>query len=283
MFEYVAPSSAFAQTSLEAACAHVTDVGAKKIDLWSVQGICDHLPPNEPRVDLRRVRRALDHAGLALHSLSVYFATPEVTLARLEQLAELGGKMLVCNSRTGRGDTPADAVRRCEEFVKRAESLGVTYAVENHDGSAFDSLEQIHEVLAAFPGKSFGVALAPVHCWKRRANTADFIRSLKDRIALYYAWDWGTKAEQDFRDASEQLPGTGILDFPSMFSALRDTEHAAPLCLFAHGLESWQPADAVTAMKRSLQWCREIEKKLLDNGGADIPVCRPCASPGRQE
>lgn len=262
MFEYVTPSSAFAQTSLEAACAHVAAVGVKKLDLWSVQGICGHLPPNEARVDMKRVRRALNDAGLALHALSTYFATPEVTLARLEQLAELGGKMLVCNSMTAHGDTPADVIRRCEPFVKRAESLGVTYAVENHDGSAFDSLDQIHEVLAAFPSESFGVALAPVHCWKRRADTADFIRSLSGRIALYYAWDWGMKAEKDFHDASEQLPGTGILDFPSMFSALREIEFSAPLCLFAHGLETWKPADAIAAMKRSLAWCRQIEKTL---------------------
>jgi len=161
MFDYLASSIAFAHVSLEEACARVAALGLKRIDLWFVSGMCEHLPPNATRLDLPRIRKALKDSGLACHALSVYGASHEVTLARLEQLAELGGKVLVRDSQTGAKDAPQDVVERLLPFLKHAEQLGVVYAPENHWATAFDSIAQMLYVIEALPSKHLGVAYGP--------------------------------------------------------------------------------------------------------------------------
>lgn len=261
MFEYLASSIAFAHVPLEEACARVAALGLKRVDLWFVKGMCEHLPPGETKLDLPRIRKALQAHGLACHALSVYGASREVTLARLEQLAELGGKVLVRDSQSGAEDEPGVVVERCREFVAAAERLGVVYAPENHARTAFDALAQMRHVVDALPSPHLGVAYAPIHSHNRGEDPAAAIHALGQRIALYYAWDWGPVATKHWKNPADQLPGTGVLDFSAMFRALQETRHAQPLCLFAHGIEDWPAARAEDGLRKALEFCRRVERE----------------------
>lgn len=261
MFEYGTSSIGFARVSLEEACARVAALGLKHIDLWFVKGMCEHLPPGQAALDMPRLRRALSNNGLACHAFSVFGSSKEVTLARMEQLAELGGKYLVRDPLTNGKEHPQDAVDRMLPFVEKAKSLNVAFAPENHADSAFDSLEQIRYVLDALPSKHLSVAYAPIHSYKRKEDPTACIREIASRIGFCYAWDWGAAAEKHWRDPSDQLPGTGDLDFSSMFRALKETGYREPLCLFAHGIEDWPAQQAEDGLRKALVFCRQAEPK----------------------
>ena len=261
-FEYLASSIAFARVSLEESCARVAALGLRSIDLWFVKGMCEHLPPEQAALDLPRIRRALQAHGLRLHALSVYGASTEVTFARLEQLAELGGSILVRDAMSGGQSDPRIVVEKARPFVERAEKLGVLFAPENHGATAFDSIAQLQHVTAALPSPHFGVAYAPIHTHRLKEDPAAAVRALGARIALCYAWDWGASADAHWKDPREQLPGTGGLDFPALFSALREAGQARALCLFAHGIEEWPAAQAEEGLRQALAFCREVESSV---------------------
>ena len=89
MFEYTASTIAFAHQPLEEAFDRIARLGLKKVDLWSVKGICEQLPPDDVKWDLARIRRALAASGLSLHALSVYHVSEEIAQARLLRLFDL--------------------------------------------------------------------------------------------------------------------------------------------------------------------------------------------------
>ncbi|MCW8131364.1 MAG: sugar phosphate isomerase/epimerase [Planctomycetota bacterium] len=262
MFDYFASSVAFGKVSLEEACARIAALGLKEIDLWFVGGMCEHLPPNQASLDTARIRRALSASGLRCHAMSVYGASQEVTLARLEQLAELGGTYLVRDSQTNGKERPQDVVDRLLPYLEKAKALNVVYAPENHCDTAFDALEQMRYVVNAAPSPHLAVAYAPIHSYKRKEDPAACIRALGKDLGLFYAWDWGPAAEKHWRDVTDQCPGTGKLNFAEMFAALRAIHYPRPLCLFAHGLEDIPAQQAEDAMRKSLAYCRGVEAGL---------------------
>ena len=143
MFEYLASTVAFAHVSLEEACDAIASLGLKKVDLWFVKGMCEHLPPTETQLDVPRIRRALENSGLSCHALSVYGASTEVAIARLEQLKELGGEVLVRDAMSSGKSDPQIVVECCKPLLKKAEEFGVVLAPENHcDRALFRTADQ---------------------------------------------------------------------------------------------------------------------------------------------
>ncbi|MCZ7648377.1 MAG: sugar phosphate isomerase/epimerase [Planctomycetota bacterium] len=261
MFEYLAPSYAFAGVSLEEACDRVAALGLRKIDLWFVGGMCEHLPPKQRELDLPRIRRALAHAGLGCHALSIYGGgmTRELQLARLEQLRELGGRCLIRGSSK---QSAEEVIEEARPVVERAEALGVEYLLENHNHSGFDRVADIEQVLGAYAGRALGLAFAPNHLHFQGEQPEQVIGRVAERIGMFYAWDWGAPTAEIWRDPSHQLAGTGQLDFPAMFRALKTAGHARPQCLFAHGIEHWPAQQAEDGLRRALAFCREVEREL---------------------
>ena len=262
MFEYFASSVAFGERPFAEACAALRQVGCTEVDIWSVANWCDHIPPTELSPDLADVKRALSNNQLTCRAISAYGKdSDEMLLARLEHLAELGGKALV------RGSAPDEVtVKEFAEsfmpFVRRAEELGVQIAIENHRGHVINTIASMRELLTRVESPALGIAFAPIHVHMAQENIAEAIHAVGDRIGLFYAWDWGPTADENWRDPQEQVPGTGVIDFHAMFRALTDIGYQDPLCLFAHGLEYERPEDAVIALQSGLRYCQQVERDL---------------------
>lgn len=262
MFEYLASSVAFGEQPFADACAALRKLGVKEVDIWSVANWCDHIPPNELSPNLAQVKSTLDDFQLSCRAISAYGKdSDEMLLARLEHLAELGGKMLV------RGSAPDEiTVKEFADgfmpFVRRAEELGVQIAIENHRGHVINTITSMRELLARVESPGLGIAFAPIHVHMAQENIAEAIRAVGDRIGLFYAWDWGPTADKNWKDPQEQVPGTGVIDFHAMFRTLSEIGHESPLCLFAHGLEYERPEDAVIALQSGLRHCQQVERDL---------------------
>lgn len=262
MFSYFASSVAFGEQPFAHACAALRNLGVNEVDIWSVANWCNHLPPEEPEPDLEVVKRTLDEYQLSCRAISAYGKdSDEMLLARLEHLAALGGKALV------RGSAPDDiTVKEFADgflpFVRRAEELGVQISIENHRGHVVNTIASMQELLARIESPALGIAIAPIHVHIAQESIAEAIHAVGDRIGLFYAWDWGPTADQNWRDPQEQVPGTGVIDFHAMFRALNDIAYQDPLCLFAHGLEYERTEDAVIALQAGLEYCQKVERDL---------------------
>ena len=111
--------------------------------------------------------------------------------------------------------------------------------------------------------EGLGIALAPIHLHNRGERTEDAIRALgKEKIALFYAWDWGPTAVQNWKDPQEQIPGSGEIDFRPILEALREIEYDKPLCIFAHGVEHESVEYGIDAIRRGIAYLREVESVL---------------------
>ena len=262
MFDYFASSVAFGERPFAEACAALRKLDINEVDIWSVANWCDHIPPNDPKPDLAAVKRTLGEYALSCRAISAYGRdSDDMLLARLEHLAELGGKVLV------RGSGPeeltvAEFAQSFMPFVRRAEELGVQIGIENHRGSVINSIASMRELLARIESPALGIAFAPIHVHMAQENIPEAIYAVRDRIALCYAWDWGPTADEFWKDPQEQVPGTGVIDFHAMFRTLTDIGYQDPLCLFAHGLEYERTEDAVIALQSGLRYCQQVERDL---------------------
>ena len=262
MFDYMASSVAFAERPIAEACAALREVGCNEIDIWSVAGWCEHLPPDEPNPDLESIKRTLSEHSLTCRAISAYGKESDaMLLARLEHLAALGGKALVRAS----GPEEMTVVAFADwiaPFVRRAEDLGVQIAIENHRNMVINTTASLKELVARVESPALGIAFAPIHIHMAQEDIAAAIHAVRDRIALFYAWDWGQSADKNWKDPQEQVPGSGVLDFHAMFRALSEIGYADPLCLFAHGLEHERSKDAIVALKSGRAYCQGVERDL---------------------
>ncbi len=262
MFDYFASSVAFAEQSFGDACAGLQEAGVREVDIWSVANWCAHLPPDDANPDLGAVKSALDAHGQSCRAISAYGKdTEDMVLARLDHLAALGGKVLVRGS--GPEDmTVAEFADSFMPYVRRAEELGVQIGIENHRGSVINSTASMRELLERVESPALSIAFAPIHVHMAQEDIPEAIRAVAGRISLFYAWDWGPTAEKFWKDPQEQIPGTGVIDFPAMFRTLHEIGYTDPLCIFAHGLEYERAADAIVALRAGRSYCQQVEREL---------------------
>ena len=147
---------------------------------------------------------------------------------------------------------------RIRPLVRQAAGLGVRLAIENHGRATVDSLASMVELAERLPDPAFGYALAPIHLWNRGEDTAEAVRRLRERIAFMYIWDWGPTAQARWKDPQEPFVGTGRIDFPPVFAALRAIDYDRPLCVFAHGPEHWPPERTTPELGAALARARAL-------------------------
>jgi sugar phosphate isomerase/epimerase len=237
---------------LERACAEIASLGLPAVDIWHVRGWCEHLAGGT-----QAVAATLRRHGLRLEAISAYNTPLEEVRRLLPVLAELGGHALVTGSAPPEVSVAefAEAVR---PLAREAATLGVRLAIENHGHATIDSLASMLELLGRVPEEGLGIALAPIHLWSRGESTAEAVRRLRGRIAFMYLWDWGPSAARNWKDPSEQLLGTGRIDFRPVAAALAEVGYGRPLCLFAHGPEHWPPERTTRELRAALERARAL-------------------------
>ncbi len=265
MFEYFGSSVAFATLPFAGACRALADCGFDEVDIWSTSNWCEHLPPDQPALDIAAVQAMLTANRLHCQAISVYGNPWDICAARLEQLAALGGTALVRGAE--RGIDVATFAERLRPVADRARDLGVTLAIENHLDTCIDTTASMIELVERIDHPGLGIALAPIHIYRLNEDVAAAIRALGNRIALFYAWDWGPTAETNWKDPHEQIPGRGKIDFPPIFRALHDIGYPRKLCLFAHGLEHQPVLEAQKMIREGVRFCQECDRSA--NGSYD--------------
>lgn len=253
MFEYGTASVLYGEQSLETACREIAGLGIRHLDLWHVDGWCEHLAGG-----IDAVRATLDRHDMKLESISVYGAALDKVKHLLDCLHVLGGHALVMGSPGP--DTSVEAfAKQVAPLADYASRLGVTLAIENHGSAVIDSTQSMIELMDMIPAPGLGIALAPIHLHRRSESTADAIRALKERVALMYLWDWGPSADAHWKDPAEQFVGTGVIQFPPIIEALLEIGYDRPLDIFAHGPEHWPPAKTTERLKIALDTARKLE------------------------
>ena len=261
MFDYFTSSVLLAEQSFDTACRVIAGCGIKELDIWSIKGWCEHMPPLAPELDIAPIRETLDKHHLHCRAFSMYASSDDIVRSRFKPLHDLGGKVFVRGS-----DKPTVSVKdfaaRVRSLAEAAHDFGVTLAIENHANAVIDSIASMVELCERVNHPGLGIALAPIHLHRRKEETADAIRKLgREHIPLFYAWDWGPTADKFWKDPQEQVPGRGVIPFKPMLKALADIKYDKPLCVFAHGVEHKDIAYAEKAIRDGIAHCKACEPK----------------------
>ncbi|MBI2193931.1 MAG: sugar phosphate isomerase/epimerase [Planctomycetes bacterium] len=260
MLTYLTSSVLYGEQTFDTACREIASAGIRLIDIWGLPGWCDHLNLKNPKVDLAAVQSTLRKHGLDCHAISAYGNPVELVMERLETLKALGGYALVRGS-AGPDVSVKSFADSLLPLVKRAEALGVTLAIENHGQAAIDSIDSMVELCRLVPSPGLGIALAPIHLYRRNERTEDAVQALRGRIAFFYAWDWGPSADKNWKDPAEQFPGTGKVDLRTAIRALKQVQYPRPLGIFAHGPEHRPVEWTSRALKQAIAYCHQLDRE----------------------
>ena len=169
----------YGEQTLNRACREIASAGLSHVDLWHVEGWCEHLADGP-----ERVVETLDRHALAPQAITAFRASPEQQAALLPVLQQLGGEVLITGS--GPEDQSVDAfAEEIRPVVVRATELGVTLAIENHARACIDSIASMTELMELLPQSGLGIALAPIHLYNRDESTVDALYALRNRVTLF--------------------------------------------------------------------------------------------------
>jgi sugar phosphate isomerase/epimerase len=119
----------------------------------------------------------------------------------------------------------------------------VQVAIENHSSTLINEPDAIRWLRDFSAGKPLGIALAPYHLPQDPELMAGLIRELDDRLALFYAWEYGRGCMKPMPLEEElmQLPGRGSLDWAPLLRALRDIRFSGWTEIFMHPTPRGRP------------------------------------------
>jgi sugar phosphate isomerase/epimerase len=227
-FKYAVASSLYGGLSLDEILPEVGKQGSAVIDLWPRR----HGTQREEADAWGRERlvRTLERHGVTLGLTTRFDLGPF-------GLGEAGLK----------GAALKDAVRRFVEAMQptldRAGAAGVQVAIENHSSTLINEPDAIRWLRDFSAGKPLGIALAPYHLPQDPELMAGLIRELDDRLALFYAWEYGRGCMKPMPLEEElmQLPGRGSLDWAPLLRALRDIRFSGWTEIFMHPTPRGRP------------------------------------------
>ena len=241
---YILSSSMYGTLPLTAIMPEVRKISASTIDIW-------------PRVHGNQ-REQMEEMGhdkftvlLKLHNVRLgcitrYDLGPFRLQSEMKTCAKLGGNLLVSGGSgpSGlEGNELKAAVKMFAEKMKlhvaAAEAAGVTIGIENHGNNLINTPDSLKWFAEFAPSKNIGVAMAPYHL-ETLGQTADdlarLIRSLGNRIVMFYAWQHGMGCHKKLPKEQEllQMPGRGKLDFTPMLQALKAVNYTGYTSIFMH-------------------------------------------------
>ncbi len=131
----------------------------------------------------------------------------------------------------------ASFIEKLQPHLAVAEETGVTVAIENHGNNLIDSPDSLKWLADLRRSKHLAIALAPYHLPQNEKLLADLIRTRGNRIAMFYAWQYGMGCTKKLPKAQEllQMPGRGRLDFkPLLVAALTQINYHGWTEIFIH-------------------------------------------------
>lgn len=255
---YLLASCLYGYAPLAEILPEVPKTGATAIDLWPQV----HGNQREQLAEMgeEQFSRLAAAHGVRLGCITQYKLGPFGLQEEMRLAHRLGCRTIVTGAQGPKGLQGAALKAAVAEFVDRlrphlsvAEETGVTIAIENHGDNLIESPDAIQWLVDLRPSPQLAIALAPYHLPQDEQLLAGLIRNLGDRIAVFYAWQYGMGCHQKLPKEQEllQMPGRGMLDFRPLLAALRSISYGGWTEIFMHpvprGIPILEPAAAVTA------------------------------------
>ena len=257
MLKLAFSTNAFKQTTLEAALKTIADIGYAGAEILA--DVPHAYPPEMPdsRVLALRKLMALRHLQVSNVNAFTLFALGDTyhptwieddedlrsqrishTVNCIELTHALGGKTISLQPGGPQGALDrAVALGRyragLEEVLPLAEELGITLMIEPEPGLIIQHAQECVELLTAInhPNLKMNCDLGHFYCVDE--DPAEVIRQCAPWIAHVHLEDIA-----ESRVHQHLVPGTGAMDFPAIFAALRDIKYAGWVTVELYPYES---------------------------------------------
>ncbi len=255
---YLLGSCLYGYTDVKTILPEVRKTGATAIDVWpKVHG--------NQREQLEAMGETafaslLKQHHITLGCLTQYKLGPFGLQDEMRLAQRLGCHTIVTGSRGPRGLKGSELKSAVAKFIEQmkphleiAASTGVTIAIENHGHALIESPDSMKWLAELAPNKHLAIAFAPYHLPQNEKLLADLIRTVGNRVAVFYAWQHGMGCMKKLPKEQEllQMPGRGSLDFAPILKALADINYQGWTEIFMHpvprGIPILEPTSAVTA------------------------------------
>ncbi len=239
---YILSSAMYGKMSLETILPEVKKTGASAIDIWC-------LPHGDQREQLDKMGREkfaamLKEHGVQLGVLTRYPLGPFRLQDEMKACKQLGGKVVLCGTTRPSEPKGAEAKKAVKGFlekmkphVAKAEEVGVTIAVENHDKQLLYHPDSLRYFAEFNKSKHLGVAFAPHHLHKFVSEIPKLIEDLgADNLPFMYGQEHseGIRKKSPKEIEMQQMPGFGSLDYKPILAALRKVKFKGFFEIFMH-------------------------------------------------
>ena len=262
---YAIASSMYGCLPLSEVVAGAKEVGDGRIDLWP----------------LRHANQREQAAEMGMAAFKDLLLTHEVELAlttrydlgpfglrdEFEYVRSMGGRLVVSGSQKEGHDLQGVELKQAvQNFVERmkpevdlAAAMGITIGIENHASALISSVDSILWLAEFSPSSHLGVALAPYHLPDDNQVISSLIRSVGNKLALFYAWQHGMGCMEKLPKDQElmQLPGRGQMDFRPILEALKEIQYTNLVEIFMHPVPRGIPIlDDASGTTKTIQEAR---------------------------
>ncbi len=239
---YILSSAMYGKMPLSTILPQVHKTGATHIDIW-------RLPHGDQREQIDKMGTDAFAALLKKHDVNLGISTcyplgPFRLAKEMAFVKRLGGRFVLCGT-TGpsepKGAQAKAAVKafleKMKPHVSKAEELGVTIAVENHDRQLLYHPDSLRYFAEFNTSKRLGVAFAPHHLHKFVPDIPKVIEALgKDNLPFIYGQEHseGIRKKAPKHIEMQQMPGFGSLDYRPILASLKKVDFDGFFEIFMH-------------------------------------------------
>jgi len=246
---YILSSSMYGTLPLKEILPELAKTGAETIDIWPrVHGNQrEQIEEMGHEAFSKMLRSHKTSKGiLRMGCITRYDLGPFGLQKEMAFAKKFGTKVMVCGGRGKRGLKGAELKAEVKNFTElmkphlaAAEAAGLTIAIENHSSNLINTPDSLKWLAEFAPSKHLGIALAPYHLERLgvdAAGHASLIKALGNRIAMFYAWQYGMGCHKKLPKEQEllQMPGRGKLDFKPILGALKAIGYNGLTSIFMH-------------------------------------------------
>ncbi len=269
--KYILGSPMYGYARLEDIVPEVCKTGATAIDIWpKVHG---NQREQLDEMGEERFATLLRAHGVALGCITQYKLGPFGLQDEMRLARRLGCRLMVTGGKGPRGLAGKELKAAVAAFLEQmkphlavAEETGVTIALENHGNNLVESPDSLKWIAELAPSANLGIALAPYHLPQDEASLAQLIRTLGNRIKMFYAWQHGMGCMTKRPKEQEllQMPGRGPLDFAPLLDALGDIAYTGFTEIFMHPVPRGVPIlEGVSAVTGEINRSRRYLESCL--------------------
>lgn len=266
---YMLGSCMYGYTDVREIAPEVRRTGATAIDIWpKVHG---NQREQLDRIGEEAFATLLQENDISLGCITQYKLGPFGLKDELPLAQRLGCSTIVTGGKGPKGLSGDELRAAVGRFVEQmqphlalAQQHGVTIAIENHASNLFESADALKWLTDLCPNPHLGVALAPYHLPQNEDELAGLIRSLGNRIRVFYAWQHGMGCMKKLPKEQEllQMPGRGSLDFQPLLAAFKDIDYQGWTEIFMHPVPRGIPilestAEVTAEINRSRKYLTE--------------------------